>query len=217
MSDTACLRGSPGECRVRTDWPARTRHALSRGRLVILLSLLLATSVAVADEDALRGNPFRGRELLSEKLCTQCHSVWGHGGLLAPDISTAVGSKSLLDLVGDFWNHTPRMIDAMAQKGYAWPTLSPVEMADLLSYLYYLRLFDQPGDPRRGLIGFYELRCSTCHSLAERGGSAGGPLDRFSTYPSPMKLAQAMWNAGPAMQSEQLGRGTAILTAGCER
>jgi len=181
--------------------------------LGMLLGLLIgATASAAAQDTPLVGSPFRGRELLSEKLCTQCHSVWGHGGQLAPDISTAVAGKSWLDLVGDFWNHTPRMIDAMGERGHAWPKLDQSEMADLLSYLYYLRLFDHPGDAARGAIVYSQHNCSNCHSLGGKGGEHGIPLDSFSAYPSSVMLAQAMWNAGPKMQRDQVGRGTAIPT-----
>lgn len=178
--------------------------------VALVLLVLFASVAAGAAEPAIEGSPFRGRELLSQKLCTQCHSVWGHGGIRGPELSTAVAGKSWLDLVGDFWNHTPRMIDAMAGRGHAWPTLDRTEMADLLSYLYYLRLFDEPGDAGRGLVSWTRLGCASCHSLAGGGGTRGGPLDRFSTYPSPVMLAQAMWNAGPTMQKDQLGRGNAI-------
>ena len=186
------------------------RRAALRSLLFALIVLLLALSATAMDGEPLQGDPLRGRDLLSEKLCTKCHSVWGHGGELGPDISTAVAGKSWFDLVGDFWNHTPRMIDAMAEKGHSWPTLDRGEMADLLSYLYYLRLFDEPGDARRGSIVFSQLQCSSCHSLGERGGAGGGPLDGFSAYPSPVVLARAMWNSGPEMQREQLARGTDI-------
>ncbi len=182
-----------------------------RAAILACLGALLVSLMAAGEGDpTVSGDPFRGRDLLSEKLCTQCHSVWGHGGLLGPDITTAVSGKSWLDLVGDFWNHTPRMIDAMTERGHAWPTLTRDEMSDLLSYLYYLRLFDEPGDLRRGAIAYSELGCSSCHTLGGKGGPGGGPLDRFSAYPSPVVLAQAMWNAGPAMQREQLARGTRI-------
>lgn len=191
--------------------PASTGHR-PRWRLVLpaLVVLTLWVLSAAARENPLQGDPFRGRQLLKEKLCTECHSVWGHGGLVGPDLSAAVAGKNWLALVGDFWNHTPRMIDAMATRGHAWPKLDRDEMADLLSYLYYLRLFDEPGDPQLGSVAFFRLRCSGCHSLGGEGGTSGGPLDRFSAYASPVRLAQAMWNAGPTMQRAQLGREAAI-------
>jgi len=121
-----------------------------------------------------------------------------------------VAGKRWDELVGDFWNHTPRMIDEGEQRGYPWPTLDPEEMADLLSYLYYLRLFDDVGDSTRGGDAYVRLQCAGCHTLGSRGGTAGGPLDRFGAFLSPVPLAQAMWNAGPRMRQEQLRRGSPI-------
>lgn len=181
-----------------------------RAWLAAAVAFLVAASAEAAGNGTLEGDPFRGRTLLAAKLCTQCHAVWGRGGILGPDLATAVTGKNWLDLVGDFWNHTPRMIDAMTHKGHAWPALDRSEMADLLSYLYYLRLFDEPGDAKRGLTAWTRLRCGACHSLGGQGGSHGGALDAFSAYPSAVRLAQAMWNAGPAMQRDQMGSGISI-------
>ncbi len=194
----------------------KTEPLVSLGRSVVragaipVVLLLVVLSVVSAQEATLEGDPFRGRELLAEKRCVRCHSVWGSGALLGPEMSTAVAGKSWLDLVGDFWNHTPRMMDAMIEEGYSWPVLDDSEMADLLTYLYYLRLFDEPGDAARGAIAFSQLRCAGCHTLGEASDSVGGPLDEFSAFPSAVMLGQAMWNAGPEMQEAQLGRWTAI-------
>ena len=194
--------------------PVRPRTIVSarsaRSWAIAVLILVPALSLVGAREVTLQGDPFRGRELLEEKRCVRCHSVWGSGGVLGPEMSTAVAGKRWLDLVGDFWNHTPRMIDAMIGEGYPWPVLDPGEMSDLLAYLYYLRLFDEPGDPTRGAIAYSQLRCSGCHALGGEGERLGGSLDKFSTYPSAVMLGQAMWNAGPKMQEAQIGRWTAI-------
>jgi cytochrome c551/c552 len=168
--------------------------------------LLLSGSLAAGDDAILRADPFRGREIFGDKGCPRCHSVWGHGGSLGPDIAVAVQGKTFYELVGDFWNHTPRMMEEVAGQGYGWPVLDPREMADTLSYLYYLRLFDAPGDPVRGADTYARLQCAACHTLGGRGGEGGGPLDTFGAYPSPAALAQAMWNAGPRMQEEQIRR-----------
>lgn len=181
---------------------------------LLIAGLWLAAMTASADaaaQAAPGGNPFRGRQLFAEKGCIRCHSVWGHGGSLGPDISVAVAGKGWDELVGDFWNHTRRMLDEVSQRGYAWPTLDPQEMADTLSYLYYLRLFDEPGNQVRGAEAFERLECAACHTLGGHGGKSGGALDRFGKYPSPTALAMAMWNAGPRMQQEQLRRGGLIV------
>jgi mono/diheme cytochrome c family protein len=187
------------------------RHLLRAAASAAMgLVACMAAVMAAAPDAAREGNPFRGREIFQAKGCSRCHSVWGHGGSLGPDITVAVTGKTWDELVGDFWNHTPRMITEVTAKGYSWPALDADEMADTLGYLYYLRLFDRPGDPVRGSDTYARLQCSSCHTLAGRGGRIGGPLDRFGTYPSPTPLAQAMWNAGPRMQREQLRHGSPI-------
>jgi cytochrome c551/c552 len=187
----------------RTSEPVRT---LAIRTASILLAAIFVAGAASAQE----GNPFLGRQRFEEKGCTACHSVWGHGGRLGPEMSVAVTGKSFYELVGDFWNHTPQMIDRVSGLGGAWPTLDPAEMADLLSYLYYLRLFDEPGDVARGAQAYVRLQCVSCHSLGKQGGSLASALDRFSAYTSSTALAQAMWNAGPRMQQAQVRTGTPI-------
>ncbi len=182
---------------------------LRRTAAAVLLASL-AGVLNAAGQQSPDGNPFRGRELFQQKTCSGCHSVWGHGGSLGPEITVAVAGKTWDELVGDFWNHTPRMIDEMNRRGHPWPTLDAQEMADILSYLYYLRLFDAPGDPVRGADTYARLQCDGCHSLGTRGKQVGGPLDRFGAFASPAPLAQAMWNAGPRMQQEQLRVGRPI-------
>ena len=175
--------------------------------------LLLAATIAhagEAEENLLRGSPARGRILFERKQCVRCHAVWGNGGTLGPDIVRAVEGKSVPRLAGEFWNHTPRMIEETRNYGYSWPKLDSAEMADLLSYFYYLRLFGSPGDPVRGAVAFSRLKCANCHALSGEGPSSGGDLDRFSVFPSPLPLAQAMWNAGPDMQALQLESGRSI-------
>lgn len=181
---------------------------------VLPLWFALVVGAHAGGDAILEGNPFKGREIFGDKGCSRCHSVWGHGGELGPDITVVIVGKAWYELVGDFWNHTPRMLDEVAARGYSWPTLEPGEMADTLSYLYYLRLFDEPGDAERGEATYARLRCSDCHTLGGQGGPGGGPLDRFGQYLSPSPLAQAMWNAGPRMRTEQLRRGGAIPQIG---
>ena len=184
------------------------KHVRTRFRQFLALTLFVAAPCGAGVDGRLDGDPSLGRKVFAEKNCTGCHSVWGHGGDIGPEITTAVAGKTWGVLVGDFWNHTPRMIDEVAESGHAWPNLDRGEMANLLSYLYYLRLFDEPGDAKRGLATFSRHQCGSCHSL---GGTGQGPaLDRFSRHVSPAPLAQAMWNAGPEMQAEQMRKRRAV-------
>lgn len=186
--------------------------ALRRPGTPLLLVLAIAAPAAARADGTVFGDPARGRALFETKLCVRCHSVWGHGGKVGPEIVRAVAGKSVPELAGAFWNHTPRMISEMQTQGHPWPSLEREEMGDLLSYLYYLRLFDVPGDPVQGAISFARLGCSACHDVGGDGDGVGGPLDRFARYASPLPLAQAMWNAAPRMQAKQLGRRRAIPT-----
>ncbi|MEW5982127.1 MAG: c-type cytochrome [Acidobacteriota bacterium] len=194
--------------------PRRRTRKLGFGAAACGVLIVLTVAALASDGQVSDGSPFRGRQLFEEKRCSTCHSVWGHGGTLGPEISVAVAGKTFYELVGDFWNHTPQMIDEVERHGYPWPTLDPAEMADMLSYLYYLRLFDEPGNVERGANAYARLQCGTCHTLGGRGGPGGGSLDRFSAFPAPTPLAQAMWNAGPRMQQDQLQRGVSIPQLG---
>jgi cytochrome c2 len=197
--------------RWRVPWFRLRRRFLFGWVGLVALSFAAGLLVAAATPSGvLEGSPFRGRTLFVDKLCDQCHSIWGHGGTTGPEISRVIAGKALPQLTGEFWNHTPRMMDEMAGKGYAWPTMDHQEMADLLSYLYYLRLFDDPGKAAEGAATFARLRCESCHSLGGKGGTVGAPLDGFAAYASPLPLAQSMWNAGPAMQRAQTAHGAAI-------
>ena len=184
-----------------------TSAVLVVGALAVALS---AVGLSAGEGPQTEGNPFKGRQTFEEKRCATCHSVWGHGGRLGPEMSVAVAGKTFYELVGDFWNHTPQMIDQGTKLGEPWPTLDPAEMADILSYLYYLKLFDDPGDARRGGEAYARLQCASCHSLGKQGGTIGKPLDRYSGYTSSTALAQSMWNAGPTMQAAQVRTGTPI-------
>ena len=205
--------------RLSATTPAAARRRRLAGSLTfaaLAVTLGLAGGNRGSDGAAVEGDPFRGRETFGDKGCSRCHSVWGHGGELGPEITVVVKGKTWYELVGDFWNHTPRMIDAIGQQGYSWPLLNRDEMADLLSYLYYLRLFDDPGDAGMGSIAYSQFQCVACHTLGGSGGDGGGPLDAFSAFPSPIVLAQAMWNAGPEMQRVQLTRMAIPVFSGSE-
>jgi mono/diheme cytochrome c family protein len=147
-----------------------------------------------------------GKLTLTRKGCITCHSVWGVGGKLGPDLATAGQDQSFQQLASMFWNHTPRMVQLLKQKGSEWPVLSEKEMADIISFIYYLKLLDRPGDPAIGKTIFQEQKCSRCHSLTE----PPLPLARFGAYVAPVFLAQAMWNAGQTMQRVQREQGIAM-------
>lgn len=92
----------------------------------------------------LSDNPLKGRTVFVDKGCVKCHSVWGVGGKLGPDLSRAGMGRSFLQISGMLWSHSPRMIELMEQRGVARPTFTQDEMGKLVSYLYYLNYFNEP-------------------------------------------------------------------------
>lgn len=158
------------------------------------------------------GNPTAGQRIFVERGCVRCHSIWGNGGTLGPDFAVVGAGRSMQQLAGEFWNHTPRMITTQRRQGVQWPTLTESELADVISYIYYVKLFDPPGDPDMGEQWFREKRCVQCHSVGGEGGHVGPQLDKYAAYIAPIMLAEGMWNHGPQMQGKQTEKGIPIPT-----
>jgi cytochrome c2 len=156
------------------------------------------------------GNPTAGRQIFLERGCVRCHSIWGNGGTLGPDFAIVGAGRSMQQLAGLFWNHTPRMIETVRRRGVQWPTFTEAELADIISYVYYVKLFDEPGNADLGERWFREKRCLECHSVGGTGGRVGPTLDRYAQYIAPIMLAEGMWNHGPAMQARQSAQGVPI-------
>ncbi len=180
------------------------------GLLALLCAAALAPVPARGQVAGASGDPAAGRGIFVERGCVRCHAIWGNGGTLGPDLATAGSGASMQQLAGLLWNHTPRMMVAMRQRGYAWPALSEPELADVISYIYYVKLFGEPGDPDAGRQWFRDKRCVECHQVGDAGGRVGAPLDGYARYVAPIMLAQGMWDHGPAMQAAQQARGVPI-------
>jgi len=187
--------------------------AFKPGRLLPVAMMLLSGSLAAAQEEIAGlppSNPQRGNKALIEKGCITCHSVWGVGGKLGPDLGQSGEDQPFQQMASMFWNHTPRMVQLLRQKGIKWPSLTEQEMADIISFIYYLKLLDEPGDPERGRMLFDQKKCRACHELRGASRTSAPSLERFSAYTSPVALAQAMWNTGGTMQTAQQLSGIAM-------
>ncbi|MEN8145638.1 MAG: c-type cytochrome [Gemmatimonadota bacterium] len=186
-----------------------------RSALAALGWTVLAAGQMLAAQEAssFPGNPIAGRHIFAERACQRCHSIWGNGGALGPDFALVGAGRSLEQLAGLFWNHTPRMFEAARELGYEWPTFTQDELAHLISYVYYVKLFDKPGDPEVGEQLFRDRRCARCHTIGGTGaGDVGGPLDNYARYAAAVMLAQGMWNHGPTMRRRQVERGISLPT-----
>jgi nitric oxide reductase subunit C len=166
------------------------------GAFVCLSARPLAAQV---QHMALPADPLAGRQVFLQKRCQTCHAVWGEGGSLGPDLGKAGVWHSVMQLAGVLWNHSPEMIEKMRERRMSRPMISSAEMADLAAFLYFLDYFDAPGDPVRGKLQFAEKGCGTCHAVGTSKPRVGPALDKYKHLASPLSLAQAMWNRGPAM------------------
>jgi mono/diheme cytochrome c family protein len=104
------------------------------------------------------------------------------------------------------------MIETVSRRGFQWPTFTEEELANIISYVYYVKLFDEPGDAELGARWFREKRCVECHAVGGRGGRLGPALDRYARYIAPLALAQGMWNKGLKMRARQAARGMPMPT-----
>lgn len=178
-------------------------------RALLSVSLLLATILCGAAGPArgagwsptpfLPENPLEGSRLFTEKGCLLCHSIYGQGGVMGPDLGQGILNRPLLDIAGVMWNHAPGMGHRFQVQRAARPTFKPAEMGSLLAFLYYLGSLDPPGNPEIGARLFREKRCASCHSVGGKGGKVGPPLDKYSRYASPIYLTTSLWNRGRTM------------------
>ncbi len=152
-------------------------------------------------------NPLAGSEVFEAKGCGKCHSVEGLGGSVAPDLADIPQRRSFHELAAGLWNHLPLMGEGMRQHGIEQPQMSGREAADLIAFLFTLDYFDPPGDVEIGRRLFREKRCFVCHRVGNFGGEIGPSLNFLGQYGSPILVAAAMWNHGPAMADTMDARG----------
>lgn len=165
----------------------------------------------------LPANPRRGWDLFQQKGCISCHAIRGKGGTVGPDLSSDRPlPRTLTQMAGRMWNHSPEMWTTMKAKGIERPTFEGQEMADLIAFLYSVRYFELVGSPVIGQQLFTQRMCSRCHGTDARGGEFGPNLRTTSRFFTPVNLAQALWSHGPRMYSkaEELGLGWPTLNEG---
>ncbi len=156
---------------------------------------------------SLPGDPLQGRKILQEKGCVGCHTLWGKGKGVAPDLVKISKGKSIYQLVGGFWNHSPRMMETITKQKGKIPKFKPDEIENLFSFIYYLNYYDEPGDSDAGMKVFQDKYCVLCHMVGGMGGQTGPSLDRFGGVMSPILIAQQMWNHAGKMRKKMASAG----------
>ncbi len=157
-------------------------------------------------------DPIAGARVFGSKGCSRCHSIEGLGGKIGPDLARVRRPQSFFTLAAAMWNHLPRMAEKMKAFNIQRPTLTPVEAASLIAFLYTLDYFEPPGDTRAGKRLATEKKCIVCHQINGVGGVIGPNLDGLKLYGSSSFIAAAMWNHGPAMAATMQAKGIARPT-----
>ena len=151
------------------------------------------------------GDPERGRRLLAERRCLDCHAVGGGGAGKAPDLKSWTAYRNPVTWIQAMWNHGQAMQKMMAARGLAWPQFQETEMSDVISYIRtlgggthahaYLRLANA-GNGRRVFEG---KGCASCHAIRGMGGRRAPDLGTRALPRTLGQFAAMMWNHGPAM------------------
>ena len=165
---------------------------------VLFLALSLISQGAFA-QTYLPEDPSKGARLFVSKGCVRCHALKGEGGNIGPDFARVDLSDTQLDLSAKLWNHIPSMLAGMARAKISKPKMTGEDFTDISAYLYFLKFFDEPGNPTRGRSLFSEKGCNACHPLSGKGKEGEPGLDEFPQNLSPLFLSQAIWNHGSNM------------------
>jgi len=160
--------------------------------------LVLSLSRTGATQEGF-GDPIRGQSVFQTKGCVRCHAVHGAGGRIGPDLGRKGVRGSFFDIASSMWNHLPMMGEKMREFHLTRPHFEDDDLADVAAFLYFLKYFDEPGDPQTGKVLFTEKHCIQCHRVADQGGDAAPPLDTLTRTVSPLRIAQDLWNHGSAM------------------
>ena len=81
------------------------------------------------------GSAARGQVLLLKKGCLKCHSFFGEGAGVGPDLSRSTVYNSPLDWDTGVWDHAPMMRAKAEQLGTEYPRFEADEMVDLVAFL----------------------------------------------------------------------------------
>ena len=169
---------------------------------IFTLCLLIHSSLLA--QPLLPEDPAKGARLFVSKGCVKCHGLKGEGGKTGPDLGKIDLGDTQLDLAAKLWNHIPSMTKGMEQAKIIKPNLTGQEITEISAYLYFLKFFDEPGNPAQGRYVFKEKGCSSCHPLMGKGKEGEPGLDQFPQNISPVFLSQSIWNHGPVMIAQMV-------------
>lgn len=134
-----------------------------------------------------------GETLFQTKGCANCHL-----GKLALGDRPAQGT--LTDFAASMWNHVPDMRRYGRKTGQAPPVLEGDEMPQIITYLWYVRIFAERGSAGRGRRVFTRKNCAACHDEPSSGAPDLRKMLAARSEPlRPFSMVSVLWLHGPAM------------------
>ncbi len=170
-------------------WPELTSQELT-DLLVYVRNLNETPKQAVEFALTPAGN---GEDLVNSKGCVNCHT-----GKLS--LQQVLPHGTMTDFSVAMWNHSPKMWEYGRAKGIAPPQLTQNEMREIVSYLWYTKLYAETGNALHGSVVFAKKNCATCHNDPSSGApnlktALGGRKDPMT----PISMAAVLWEHGPTM------------------
>jgi len=155
------------------------------------------------------GNPREGRRLFATKGCIKCHTIRGEGGKGGEDLGkrAKVFYTSLTQIASLLWNKGPTVLAKMAQTQTGIPRFTAKEMADIVSYLYFLHFIDEPGNVVSGKKVYTELGCARCHGLDTKPGEMNIDLSQYQKVVNLMDIVAGIWNHGNEIEKAMKEKG----------
>ena len=178
------------------------RPAFEGSEIADLLSYLQSVSHAVTEHASymIPGSPKNGEKLFQTKGCINCHKIGAKGKSVGPDLTKKEFHRGATAIAGVMWNHGFMMWKKMKDLNMTPPRFEGNEMADVISYLYFLEFQQQTGNPERGKKLVEAKGCTNCHTIGGRGGTVGPALAKSQHFSNFITIAARMWNHNLDMQ-----------------
>lgn len=171
-----------------------------------VLILLVAPTIIHSQEIQVSDNPFAGKDVFVEKNCVACHSIYGMGGHVGRDLGKIQFMQGPMGIIAIMWNHSPDMGKLM-EGLQDMPVFSETEMEDLVTFIYFLKYLDVPGNAEKGSMLLSQKACLTCHTLEGMKSEKKILLGSVNIYANPLSFMQNMWNKGVQMSVAVSDRG----------
>jgi mono/diheme cytochrome c family protein len=162
--------------RLKIAWPELTSQDLAD--MLVYLRNLPAVHGVSAHVEISAGTG--GQALFNSKGCAGCHA-----GKLA--LGPLLKGQTLTDIAADMWNHEPRMAPNP-------PSLSLIEMRDIISYVWTDQFFAGSGNAQAGAKVFSAKQCAGCHN----DPASGAPHLTGRGF-NAAAMISALWHHGPDM------------------